>query len=277
MPRLSGAAWQGKQGPCQKRSGLIFNDLQSSFASCKKPCKKFRQSVRVRREAKWGHRAAHGRACRYPARSAIGLLATFSRGASLPAGRPPSDRWCCVPNERPLLMPPFGTTRQGKTGHGLGARNGSPAGTTSAPAHSDRPEPGPARDYAGAAGSVAERFKAPVLKTGKGRPFVSSNLTASASRPSPSRSVLPARWRRPEAEREGGAGAEAYLPFERQAQVRSLRPARRPLAHKSQHRRGGVNRPALPTTACACALRPDRQVRDREAQASRVRGRRWRQ
>ena len=30
------------------------------------------------------------------------------------------------------------------------------------------------------AGGVAERFKAPVLKTGKGQPFVSSNLTASA-------------------------------------------------------------------------------------------------
>jgi hypothetical protein len=31
------------------------------------------------------------------------------------------------------------------------------------------------------AGSVAERFKAPVLKTGDGQPSVSSNLTASAS------------------------------------------------------------------------------------------------
>src|SRR5690606_38592759 len=30
------------------------------------------------------------------------------------------------------------------------------------------------------AGSVAEWLKAPVLKTGKGQPFVSSNLTASA-------------------------------------------------------------------------------------------------
>ncbi len=30
-------------------------------------------------------------------------------------------------------------------------------------------------------GGVAERFKAPVLKTGKGSPFVSSNLTASAT------------------------------------------------------------------------------------------------
>src|SRR5690606_8601842 len=31
------------------------------------------------------------------------------------------------------------------------------------------------------AGSVAEWLKAPVLKTGKGQPFVSSNLTASAT------------------------------------------------------------------------------------------------
>ncbi len=30
-------------------------------------------------------------------------------------------------------------------------------------------------------GSVAERFKAPVLKTGDGQPSVSSNLTASAN------------------------------------------------------------------------------------------------
>lgn len=30
-------------------------------------------------------------------------------------------------------------------------------------------------------GGVAERLKAPVLKTGKGSPFVSSNLTASAT------------------------------------------------------------------------------------------------
>jgi hypothetical protein len=29
-------------------------------------------------------------------------------------------------------------------------------------------------------GGVAEWFKAPVLKTGNGQPFVSSNLTASA-------------------------------------------------------------------------------------------------
>ncbi len=29
-------------------------------------------------------------------------------------------------------------------------------------------------------GGVAERFKAPVLKTGEGQPSVSSNLTASA-------------------------------------------------------------------------------------------------
>ncbi len=33
----------------------------------------------------------------------------------------------------------------------------------------------------GPSGSVAERFKAPVLKTGDGQPSVSSNLTASAS------------------------------------------------------------------------------------------------
>ncbi|MBS1162502.1 MAG: hypothetical protein H6R03_398, partial [Burkholderiaceae bacterium] len=37
---------------------------------------------------------------------------------------------------------------------------------------------------------MAERFKAPVLKTGKGQPFVSSNLTASARTPSQTASSL---------------------------------------------------------------------------------------
>ncbi len=44
-----------------------------------------------------------------------------------------------------------------------------------------RPEPKPALIHPDCLfGSVAERFKAPVLKTGVGQPTVSSNLTASA-------------------------------------------------------------------------------------------------
>ncbi len=48
-----------------------------------------------------------------------------------------------------------------------------------------RPEPARASGYNGGStsGGVAEWSIAPVLKTGNGQPFVSSNLTASANRP----------------------------------------------------------------------------------------------